>query len=394
MNRKDFFMKFLHISDLHIGKYVNSCKMLDDQRYILDSIVEIIRQKNPDILLIAGDIYDKSLPSAEAVELFDSFMTKLAVQHTKTGLKTFVISGNHDSPERIGYFNKLIEVSGIYTDGVFDGIAHKNTVECSGEKVNIFSLPFVRPSYVRRAYPDKAAEITDYTTAVKTVFEHSDINPKEINILVAHQFVTGSEVSGSESEIGTLDNVEPYVFEQFSYVALGHIHGSQIIGKNKNIAYSGSPLKYSKSECRNKKCAIFGEISKDGLSLEKIALKPLHDMRIVKGTLRELVENPIKNTYDNSTDDYVFAELTDEMLVTNAFSTLETVYPNIMTLEYVNLASSEFDYESAARLEGKSNVEMFADFYKMQNGKEISSEALKIVEDTFKELGGDENETD
>lgn len=224
-------MKFLHISDLHIGKYVNGYRMLDDQRYMLERIVEIIKEKNPDALLIAGDIYDKSLPSAEAVELFDSFMTEIAGLHGKTGLKTFVISGNHDSPERIGYFNKLIELNGIFTDGVFEGVARKNTVECDGEKVNIFSLPFIRPSFVRKVYPEESAKITDYTTAVRVVLEHSEINADETNILIAHQFVTGSETSGSESSLGTLDNVEPYVFEPFDYVALGHIHGKQIMGK-------------------------------------------------------------------------------------------------------------------------------------------------------------------
>ena len=178
-------MKFLHISDLHIGKYVNGYRMLDDQRYMLERIVEIIKEKNPDALLIAGDIYDKSLPSAEAVELFDSFMTEIAGLHGKTGLKTFVISGNHDSPERIGYFNKLIELNGIFTDGVFEGVARKNTVECDGEKVNIFSLPFIRPSFVRKVYPEESAKITDYTTAVRVVLEHSDINADETNILIS-----------------------------------------------------------------------------------------------------------------------------------------------------------------------------------------------------------------
>lgn len=388
-------MKFLHISDLHIGKYVNGYKMLDDQRYMLEHIIEVITDKTPDALFIAGDVYDKSMPSAEAVELFDSFITKIAEIHAKTGLKTFVISGNHDSPERIGYFNKLIELNGIFTDGVFEGFARKNTMECNGEKVNIFSLPFIRPSFVRRTYPDESQKITDYTTAVKVVFEHSDINPDETNILIAHQFVTGSEGSGSESSLGTLDNVEPYVFEPFDYVALGHIHGKQIMGKNKNIAYCGSPLKYSKSECRNKKCVIFGELSNGNLLLEEIPVQPLHDMRIIRGTLRELVENPIENTYNDKTDDYVFVELTDENAVTNAFSTLENIYPNIMGLEYVNRKKSlEIIPEMYGKTEGKSNIELFSDFYKMQNGKEIEPESQKIVERIFKEIGGVADETD
>lgn len=388
-------MKFLHISDLHIGKYVNGYRMLDDQRYMLERIVEIIKEKNPDALLIAGDIYDKSLPSAEAVELFDRFMTEIAGLHGKTGLKTFVISGNHDSPERIGYFNKLIELNGIFTDGVFEGVARKNTVECDGEKVNIFSLPFIRPSFVRKVYPEESAKITDYTTAVRVVFEHSDINADETNILIAHQFVTGSETSGSESSLGTLDNVEPYVFEPFDYVALGHIHGKQIMGKNKNIAYCGSPIKYSKTECRNKKCVIFGELSNGKLNLEEIPVQPLHDMRIIKGTLRELAENPISDTYDDKTDDYVFAELTDENPVTNAFSTLENIYPNIMGLEYVNRKKSiEMTPEMYGKTEGKSNIELFSDFYKMQNGKEIEPESVKIIEKIFKEIGGVNDETD
>lgn len=325
-------MKFLHISDLHIGKYVNGYRMLDDQRYMLERIVEIIKEKNPDALLIAGDIYDKSLPSAEAVELFDSFMTEIAGLHGKTGLKTFVISGNHDSPERIGYFNKLIELNGIFTDGVFEGVARKNTVECDGEKVNIFSLPFIRPSFVRKAYPEESAKITDYTTAVRVVLEHSEINADETNILIAHQFVTGSETSGSESSLGTLDNVEPYVFEPFAYVALGHIHGKQIMGKNKNIAYCGSPIKYSKTECRNKKCVIFGELSNGKLNLEEIPVQPLHDMRIIKGTLRELAENPISDTYDDKTDDYVLPSLRTKIQLPMHFQRLKISTPTLWDL--------------------------------------------------------------
>ena len=195
--------------------------------------------------------------------------------------------------------------------------------------------------------------------------------------------------------VGGLDSIATTFVDKFDYVALGHIHGKQIMGKNKNIAYCGSPIKYSKTECHNKKCVIFGELSNGKLNLEEIPVQPLHDMRIIKGTLRELAENPISDTYDDKTDDYVFAELTDENPVTNAFSTLENIYPNIMGLEYVNRKKSiEMTPEMYGKTEGKSNIELFSDFYKMQNGKEIEPESVKIIERIFKEIGGVNDETD
>ena len=230
------------------------------------------------------------------------------------------------------------------------------------------------------------------------MFEHSDINADETNILIAHQFVTGSETSGSESSLGTLDNVEPYVFEPFDYVALGHIHGKQIMGQKQKycLLWFADKIIQKRNVRQQKMCDFRRALQNGKLNLrKKLPVQPLHDMRIIKGTLRELAENPISDTYDDKTDDYVFAELTDENPVTNAFSTLENIYPNIMGLEYVNRKKSiEMTPEMYGKTEGKSNIELFSDFYKMQNGKEIEPESVKIIERIFKEIGGVNDETD
>lgn len=374
-------MKLLHLSDLHIGKIVNEINMLDDQRYILNQILDIVRAEKPTAVLIAGDVYDKAVPSAEAVELYDEFITALA--NTKT--QVHIISGNHDSPERLGCCSRLISSNRVYIDGVFSGKAVKYTLQDETDSVNIYTLPFIKPANVRAFYKDK--EIDSYTQAVKIALDNSDIDDKQLNILVAHQYVTnGTEMERSDSEaisVGGIDNVNAEVFSSFSYVALGHLHAKQSI--DGRIVYCGSPLKYSKSECNHKKSIRMIEVANGEVSSTEILLAPLRDMRIIKGELKALTENPIGNT-----DDYIFAELTDENEPLDAIGYLRSVYPNIMGMIYNNKRTANNTAEVRLKAMGtKSSIELFEEFYTLQNGDDLSSTQREIVDNILKELEGD-----
>lgn len=373
-------MKLLHLSDLHIGKIVNEMNMLDDQRYILNQILDIVKSEKPTAVLIAGDVYDKSVPSAEAVEVYDEFITALASIKTQV----HIISGNHDSPERLGCCSRLISSNKVYIDGVFTGRAEKYTLQDENESVNIYTLPFIKPANVRAYYKDE--EINSYTQAVKVVLDNSNIDPDKLNVLVAHQFVTnGGEMERTDSEatsVGGIDNVNADVFDSFNYVALGHLHAKQSI--ENRIVYCGSPLKYSKSECRNKKSIIMLEIANGEISKTEIPLTPLHDMRVIKGKLKELTENPVGNT-----DDYIFAELIDENEPLDAIGHLRSVYPNIMGMNYNNRRTAQSAEVRLKAMGTKSSIELFEEFYKLQNGDDLSTEQKEIVQNILKELEGD-----
>ncbi len=373
-------MKLMHLSDLHIGKIVNEINMLDDQRYILNQILDIVDVEKPTAVLIAGDVYDKSVPSAEAVEVYDEFITALASKNTQV----HIISGNHDSPERLGCCSRLISANKVYVDGVFNGKAVKYTLSDSGEEVDIFTLPFIKPANVRVFYKD--IEINSYTDAIKLVLDNSDIDKNKCNILVAHQFVTnGTDMERSDSEtafVGGIDNVSADIFDSFDYVALGHLHAKQSI--DGRIVYCGSPLKYSKSECKNKKAVVMLDVANKEISKREIPLIPLRDMRVVKGELKELTDAPVGNT-----DDYIFAELIDEIEPIDAIGHLRSVYPNIMGMSYNNKRTAMSD--SAVQLKSmgtKNSLELFEDFYKLQNGDCLSDEQKEIVYKLLEELEG------
>lgn len=374
-------MKLLHLSDLHIGKIVNEVNMLDDQKHIFSQILDIVKAEKPKAVLIAGDVYDKSVPSAEAVELYDEFITALANENTQV----HIISGNHDSPERLGCCSKLISTNKIYIDSIFNGKAVKYTLSDETESVNIYTLPFIKPANVRALY--KEQEITNYTQAVKLVLDNSDIDPDQINILVAHQYVTnGGEMIRTDSEtisVGGIDNVSSEVFDSFNYVALGHLHAKQNI--DNRIVYCGSPLKYSKSECKNKKSVVMLETINGEIAINEIPLTPLRDMRIIKGNLKELTESPVGNTQD-----YIFAELTDENEQIDAIGNLRTVYPNVMGMSYNNKRTAQS--QSDVRLKSvsaKSSVELFEEFYEKQNGDALTAQQKEIVLNILNELEGD-----
>ena len=381
-------MRLIHLSDLHIGKRVNEFSMLEDQEYILKKILGIIDEEKPDGVIIAGDVYDKSVPGEEAVKLLDSFLTSLA----KRKLQVYMISGNHDSAAKLAFASKLIDLSGIHISPVYDKsrfagnergkLAPLELGDSDGFTVKIHMLPFVKPATVRAVFPEEAGEIGDYTDACRVAIEHMEIDESETNILVAHQFVTGAERSESEENVGGLDNVDVSVFEPFDYVALGHIHGPQKAGRE-TVRYCGTPLKYSLSEAKHTKSVTVIDIPENKkVDIRTVPLTPLHELREIKGTFDELMD---KKTYEGETvDDYLYIVLTDEEDVPDALGKLRTVYPNIMKLRYDNTRTrTEQVIDDGVVLEGKSMIELFDELYEKQNNQPMNDEQRAIMLDVI-----------
>lgn len=409
-------MKFIHLADLHIGKRVNAFPMLEDQRYILKQILTILREEQPDGgVILAGDIYDKAIPSAEAVELFDEFLTQLAALR----LRVFIIAGNHDSPERIAFGNRLMDRSGIYLSPVYDGHVKRITCRDSAASVtlsvanavdlnagthsvesastsasastcppvDVYLLPFLKPANVRRFYPEETIE--SYTDAIRVAIAHMDIDPTHRNLLVTHQFVTGASRSDSEDiSVGGSDNVDASVFAPFDYVALGHLHGPQQMGEEGGplIRYAGTPLKYSFSEARHHKSVTvveIGEKKADGVvdvCIGTRELRPLHDMREIRGSYEELT---LRANYEGTaTDDYIHATLTDEIEVPDAARHLQVIYPNLMKLDYDNARTrgQGSDRLELEQLEEKSPLDLFSELFEKQNHKEMTEEQARYIE--------------
>lgn len=381
-------MRFLHIADLHIGKRVNEFSMIEDQRYILDQILAVVEREKPDGILIAGDVYDKSQPSAEAVELLDEFLTELmSYRHP-----VFVISGNHDSPERLGFGSQIMQKDELYIAGVFNGHLWKVTLSDEYGPVNIYMLPFVKPAAVRPFYDET---IETYEQAVRAVIDDSNVDRDERNVLIAHQFISagGQKPEQSDSEvfsIGGLDNIDSAVFEDFDYVALGHLHGPQRIGRD-TIRYAGSPLKYSFSEARHHKSVVMiGLAEKGNVQYDLIPLKPLRDLREIQGPIEELL--CVGREDAAFSQDYIHATLTDEDEIYDAIGQIRKVYPNLMALDFDNKRSRQAsdDQDAFAREAAKkSTMELFADFYKLQNHVELSAEQITIMKDIFEKAGGE-----
>jgi exonuclease sbcCD, D subunit len=374
-------VKIIHLADLHIGKRVNEFSMIDDQKYILNQILKIIDKEKPDAVIIAGDVYDKQVPSIEAVELLDSFISDISKRKTTT----FIISGNHDSAERLAFGSSLMAMGKIYISPVYNGKISKYTLKNDFGSANFYLLPFVKPSHVKRFFPDK--KIESYTDAIKVVIDNLKLDTSEINILIAHQFVTGaSRTESEEISVGGLDNVDASVFEDFDYVALGHIHRPQKIGTER-IRYCGTPLKYSFSEVNDTKSVPIIEInSKEDFNLRMIPLIPKRDMRKIRGTYEELTT---KNSYENTnTDDYIHVTLTDEFNVADAIQKLRVIYKNIMKLEYDNMRTREsrkINLDDMV-IENKNPLEIFSEFYKLQNNKEMNDEQKEIIKKIMEEV--------
>ena len=373
-------MKIMHLSDLHIGKRVNEYSMLQDQDYILKEILNIIDNEKVETVIIAGDVYDKSVPSAEAVELFDEFLYDLSSRN----LNVLIISGNHDSPERIAFGGRLISKSKIYLSPVYNGKVKPITLNDDYGKVNFYLLPFIKPANVRRFFPEE--NIENYIDAVKVAIDNMNVDFSERNILVTHQFVTGAELSESEDiSVGGTDNVSREVFNGFDYVALGHIHREQTVGAD-NIIYCGTPLKYSFSEANHiKSVTILDFNDKGNIQYKKVELKPFRDMREIRGTYDELT---LKSNYENTcTDDYLHITLTDEDDIPNVISKLRVIYPNIMKLDYDNLRTrSVGTVDVTDDIERKSPLELFAELYKKQNNQDMNDEQEEIMKTLVEEI--------
>lgn len=414
-------MKFLHISDLHIGKRINEFSMLEDQKYILDKIITIAEREQAEGVLLAGDIYDKTVPSAEAVQVFDRFLMGLA----KRKIKVFAVSGNHDSPERIAFGAELMKGKGVYLSPVYDGRVAKVALEDTYGKLYVHLLPFVKPATVRHglevqqtlqqersngaepslqrersngaepsvppeggsaAEPSKLPE--SYNEAVRAVVERMEVDADQRNILVAHQFVTGaSRCESEETAVGGLDNVDADLFDAFDYVALGHIHSPQHVGRD-TLRYCGTPLKYSFSEAEQEKSVTVVELREKGqVELRQIPLTPLRDMRRIRGTYMEVMD---RNFYQGTNrEDYVQITLTDEEDVPDGLQRLRKVYPNLMRLVYDNARTRQSrEVGAAEELERKSELELFSDFYVLQNNQTMSAKQMELVRQLIQESMG------
>ncbi|MCH5212110.1 MAG: exonuclease SbcCD subunit D [Oscillospiraceae bacterium] len=373
-------MKYIHLSDLHIGKRVNEYSMLEDQEYILTKIINIIDEAKPDGIFIAGDVYDKSVPSAEAVQLFDSFLTRLS----KRNLAVFVISGNHDSPERIAFGGQLMNKSGIYMSPVYDGKVAPVIMEDEFGKVNVYMLPFIKPAHVRAVFGD-GTEINSYTDAIRKAIDELHVNTSERNIMITHQFVTGADKAGSEElSVGGTDNVDVSVFDCFDYTALGHIHRPQNC-KSEKVRYCGTPLKYSFSEVKDEKSVTIVELT-DTLTVRTIPLVPLRDMKEIKGTYNEVMT---RSFYENTTyeDDYMHIILTDEDDVPDAIGRLRTVYHNLMHIDYDNKRTRANTVIGAAEIvKDKLPNEYFAEFYEKRNGQLMSEIQRKFIDELIEQI--------
>ena len=332
MYMKGRTMKFIHLSDLHIGKRVNGFSMLEDQKYILDQILMIAEEEMPDGVLIAGDIYDKPVPPAEAVQVFDAFLTGLADRN----LPVFVISGNHDSPERLAFGGQLMKDRRVYMAPVYDGHLEPVQLEDRYGSLRVYMLPFIKPAVVRRCCPEEGIET--FEDAVRWALEHMAEHKKGEdgrNILIAHQFVTGASCCDSEElSIGGLDQVSAELFDSFDYVAMGHIHGPQKVGRD-TLRYSGTPLKYSFSEVNHRKSVTVVELLEKGnVTVNTRPLRPLHDMRELRGSYEELTSRDFY--MGTAVDDYLHITLTDEEDILDAIGKLRSIYPNVMKLDYDN----------------------------------------------------------
>ena len=377
-------MKFIHLSDLHLGIRVNEFSMTEDQRYILERITGIIDREKPDGIIIAGDIYDKTVPPAEAVAMFDDFISGIA----KRNIQTFIISGNHDSAERVSFGSRIMDASGIHFSPVYNGNISPIVMEDEFGRVNVYMLPFLRPSAVRAFFPDEDTD--SYSSAVETAVRHLEIDPSERNILVTHQFVTGALRSDSEEvSVGGTDNVSADIFSEFDYTALGHIHRPQNIGSER-IRYCGTPLKYSFSEAGHKKSVTIAELGAKGdLSVRTEELIPLREMVILKGSYEELMS---KSFYEGTsyTEDYVHIFLTDESDVPDAVSKLRMVYRNLMKMDYDNSRTRRQNIISgAAEVKEIDPVKLFGKFFEAQNNIPLSEEQAAFAENIIKEAWGD-----
>lgn len=381
-------MKLIHLSDLHIGKRVNEFSMLEDQTYILKEITEQIQREQPDGVIIAGDVYDKPVPPAEAVRLFDRFLTEVA----DMGTPVFLISGNHDSPERLAFGGRLFSSRQVYVSPVYDGTVKPVELVDGHGSVFVYMLPFLKPASVRRCFPD--AQIDSYDSAVRFALDQirrpeNGFDPTARNVLVAHQFVAGAACCESEElSVGGLDQVAIDAFDGFDYVALGHIHGPQRMGRE-TLRYCGTPLKYSFSEAGHKKSMTIVELGQKGeIKVRTTPLTPLRDLREIRGSYDEVTSRAFYQ--GTAVDDYLHITLTDEEDILDAIGRLRAIYPNVMRLDYDNRRTRSGQRVEAQEQQKKSPGELFAQLYELQNNQPMSREQSELAARMIEELWEEE----
>lgn len=385
-------MRILHLADLHLGKILQEQSLLEDQEYMLNEIINIIKEENIQAVLISGDVYDRSVPPADAVNLLDDFLKKL-IKELK--IKVFIISGNHDSKDRLGFGSKIFEDDGLYIESRYNGTLRKVELEDEFGKLNIYMLPFIKPIEVRQFFEEELEN--NYNTAINKIISKENINTKERNIIMVHQFVTAgaNEPERTESEVltlGGIENVDVSNFDSFDYVAIGHVHRPQRIGRD-TARYAGTMLKYSFSEIRDSKSVPIIDIKEKGnININLVPLEPLRDMRQIEGPIEELLKK--ENYETGNTDDYIKAIITNEEPVFDAIGQIRRIYPNTLKLEVRNSKTANGIQEQELNLENlkkKSELELFNDFYKFQNIVDLDENQKKIIEEVIAEVKNEAN---
>ena len=382
-------MRILHLADLHLGKILQEQPLIEDQKYMLEEIIKKVQEENIEIILISGDIYDRSIPQTDAVDMLDYFLNKLIKDLKK---QVFMISGNHDSKERLGFGNKIFENDGLYISSKYEGQIKKVELQDEYGKLNIYLLPFIKPVEVKKYFED---EILSYDETIKKIIEKENIDETQRNIILTHQFITcaGEEIERTDSEtisLGGIDNVDISNYDKFDYVAIGHVHRPQRIGRD-TARYAGTMLKYSFSEVNHKKTIPIIDFKEKGnINIKLVELIPLRDMREIKGPIEELIK---KENYKNTnTEDYIKAIITNEEPVYDAIGQIRKVYPNVLKLEIQNSKSSVSQNDEKEKelqnIKNKSEVELFNEFYKFQNYTELNDEQSQVIENIVKEIKG------
>ena len=370
-------MRFIHTADLHLGKRLHDVPLLEDQIYMLDELRKLTIARGADAVMIAGDVYQSSSPPSEAMSAFDGFVTALAA----AGIRVFAVSGNHDSERRVAYLASLVRGSGIYVSERFTGTLQQFTMEDEHGELVVSLLPFIKPINVRRCYPEETIE--SYQDAAAAVLRHSPVDTAKRNILICHQFITGAQTAGSEElSVGGVENIDAALFKDFDYVALGHIHRAQRVGRE-TVRYAGSPLKYSLAEAAHKKSAAIVDMGAKGdVKIELVPLTPLHDVREVEGYLDGIMRMPYS-------EDYVRVTVRDELVPPDARVTVTTVFPNLLRFEVRNSKTGEAAETSDAQdVEDKSVEELFRDFFSLQNnGAQPDEEQLALIREVLRESG-------
>ncbi len=379
-------MKFMHVGDLHLGRSLGDFDLKEDQEYLLDRLLEIVDKRSVDAVLIAGDVYDKSIPSESATRMLDHFLSSLA----KRNVCTYMISGNHDSDERLNYGSGLFETNHIFISAKYEGRLYKQTLKIGEEEADIYLLPFVKASQVRHYLPE--AKIESYDDAVRAIIDNEEIDSSRCNILIAHQFVVGKaedpKLGGSEGlgtqSVGLIEKIGYDCFDDFDYVALGHIHSPQHVGR-KEVRYCGSPLKYSLSEVYSEKSVSLITVDeKKKVDIEPVPIKPMRDVRHIKGTIKELLDR----SNVTAPEDFIYATLTDEEFINDAMGIFQQIYPYTVKIDYDNSHTREIERVDISDFtEKRSFDDLISDFYRQIYGCGISEEEMDIMRSVAREAG-------